>query len=558
MTLDEFLEQLEQVRPAGNGYVALCPAHEDTSPSLGVTESDEAILVRCHAGCSAEDVVSAMGLEMRDLFLKQRKAFGSDGEPESVYSYRDESGVELYQAVRFPGKNFRQRYMGPDGEWVWNLKERRRVLYRLPEIIAAVGAGKTIYLCEGEKDVEAFVARGYEATCNPMGAGKWRPEFSETLVGANVIIVQDKDEPGRNHAEKVKQSLLGKAAGIWVVQARTGKDAFDHFDAGFGVKDFVESRIKNGRGIYSAADLVVAARESTRLTVDDVPTFMPVVFDGYREQITYRQGRVYSVGGYTGDGKTAFALQTARGLCESGVHVGYFSLEMTQTDLMNRLLEHKGLPLWNLENPWTIPGSEYERTWNEALDEIASWRMGITFDPGVTAKRILEETVNAEYEFVIIDHVHRFGWGSDRRSFESELVGLTNIALDYNIPVMILAQLRKFTRGKDMVVYPKPTLQDFSETSVIANESARAMAIWRARDKDGLSYDPSNVSHLIVLKDRHGTPRDYIMKFDGRRQLFGQKGVNDGAPQGSWERSGGEDDPTGESETPGILSEWGI
>jgi len=554
MTLDEFLDLLEEVRPAGNGYVAICPAHEDSSPSLSITESDEGILLNCHAGCSTESVVESLDLEMRDLFFKPRSSGGA-GEPEAIYSYQDEVGIELYQALRFPGKNFRQRYMGPDGEWVWNLKERRRVLYRLPEIIAAVADGKTIYLCEGEKDVEALVARGHEATCNPMGAGKWKPEYSEVLVGANVIIIQDKDEPGRAHAERVKQSLLGKANGVWVVQAKTGKDAYDHFENGHAINDFVESKVKNGRGVYSAHDLVVAARESIHLTKDDIPTYTPVVFEGYREQIGYRQGRLYSCGGYTGDGKTAFALQTARGLCEAGVHVGYFSLEMTQLDLLNRLIQHRGVPLFYLENPWLIPGSQYEQAWKEALDEIGSWNLGIIFDPSVVAKRVLEETVNAEYDFIIIDHVHRFAWGSDRRALESELVGLTNIALDYNIPVLILAQLRKFAVGKDMAKYPKPTLQDFSESSVFGNESARAMAVWRARDKDGLTYDPSGVSHLIVLKDRHGSPRDYIMKFDGRRQLFGQREETHVQPVGSHPDWSG---TAPASEEPFAVDVWGV
>ena len=56
---------------------------------------------------------------------------------------------------------------------------------------------EVIYICEGEKDVEALERAGCAATCNAGGAGKWRPEYSEALAGANVIIVADRDEPGR-------------------------------------------------------------------------------------------------------------------------------------------------------------------------------------------------------------------------------------------------------------------------------------------------------------------------------------------------------------------------
>jgi hypothetical protein len=40
---------------------------------------------------------------------------------------------------------------------------------------------------------------GAAATCNPGGAGKWRDEYAETLVGATVVIVADRDKPGAGY-----------------------------------------------------------------------------------------------------------------------------------------------------------------------------------------------------------------------------------------------------------------------------------------------------------------------------------------------------------------------
>ena len=48
------------------------PAHEDRSPSLSVRELDDGtVLIKCFAGCGASDVVTAVGLELRDLFPEQ-------------------------------------------------------------------------------------------------------------------------------------------------------------------------------------------------------------------------------------------------------------------------------------------------------------------------------------------------------------------------------------------------------------------------------------------------------------------------------------------------------
>lgn len=61
------LDGIKQTRP--DRWQARCPAHDDRSPSLAITEnSDGTILIRCWAGCSASDIVHSVGLELRDLF----------------------------------------------------------------------------------------------------------------------------------------------------------------------------------------------------------------------------------------------------------------------------------------------------------------------------------------------------------------------------------------------------------------------------------------------------------------------------------------------------------
>ena len=68
------------------------------------------------------------------------------------------------------------------------------MLYRLPEVLRAVRAGKTVHITEGEKDADAIVEAGGVATCNPGGAGKWRDEYASPLAGAQSVKVwADKD-----------------------------------------------------------------------------------------------------------------------------------------------------------------------------------------------------------------------------------------------------------------------------------------------------------------------------------------------------------------------------
>ena len=68
-----------------------------------------------------------------------------------------------------------------------------------------------------------------------------RPEYTEALRGAYVVIVADRDEAGRRHAREVDETLRDVAAEVTLVEAATTAehaDAADHLAAGFGLDDF--------------------------------------------------------------------------------------------------------------------------------------------------------------------------------------------------------------------------------------------------------------------------------------------------------------------------------
>lgn len=232
MKVEAILERLQGVRRNGAGWSAKCPAHEDRKPSLSISEVDDRVLLHCHAGCSVERVVAALGLEIRDLFVSE----GSASRVAAEYSYVGEDGALLYQTVRYEPKDFRQRRPDGDGGWIWNLNGTRRVLYNLLAVLEA----KSILVVEGEKDVETARNLPLIATCNPGGAGKWREEFSESLRDKSVAVVADADETGRKHANHVATSLFGKAKSLRVIEFPNAKDLSEWVEHGGTRERFVE------------------------------------------------------------------------------------------------------------------------------------------------------------------------------------------------------------------------------------------------------------------------------------------------------------------------------
>jgi len=138
-----------------------------------------------------------------------------------VYDYPDGR-----QAVRFSDKSFAYRRPNPENppdperkidpndpdeqkHWLWGIGEDKKlVLYHLPQWN---NASKQDWqpIVEGEKDVETMEKLGFAATTNPMGAGKWKPEYNKHCKGRLIAIICDRDKPGESHGLQIATSLHG-------------------------------------------------------------------------------------------------------------------------------------------------------------------------------------------------------------------------------------------------------------------------------------------------------------------------------------------------------------
>lgn len=257
LTADSLAEAIDYAKH-GKESMTKCTGHDDGNASLHVSPgTKQPIVMMCHAGCHVNDILIGAGIDMQmllkpkderefgrvsntDMWTPVKDPAGRTLQPSHIYQYTDEEGRDLFQVLRIPTphngkKDFRQRHADPSQKsgWKWNMVGVRRVLYHLPEVLQAKANGETIYLVEGEKDVETMRMRGYVATCNPMGAKKWDPEYTEALAATNVIIIADADSSGRDHARLVKELLDEAGCVVAIAEAMNGcKDVTDHFNSG--------------------------------------------------------------------------------------------------------------------------------------------------------------------------------------------------------------------------------------------------------------------------------------------------------------------------------------
>lgn len=270
-----------------------CPVHDERTPSLHVSWREGRqggyVLLHCF-GCHApgEDLAAALGLRLADLFDEplperdqawergrssaRRKAAERRGhrgrlpallptaepdqEPEhqwelvTRYPYADRQGTVVQYVVREEcsaegdrHKRFRQEYVGARG----NVVKRRPegffpVLYRAPEVAAAIAAGESVWLLEGEKDADAAAVRGLAGTTNAMGATSFPDELVPDLEDADLALVLDRDEAGYARGVDLLRRLGPGARRIRVFLPKPTHekaDFTDHVNAGLGVEDLI-------------------------------------------------------------------------------------------------------------------------------------------------------------------------------------------------------------------------------------------------------------------------------------------------------------------------------
>ena len=239
-----------------------CPAHNDPTPSLSVSQGRQRVLLHCFAGCKPEAIVFALGLTMADLFDAPRSMERSapSGMPPkttrapatvqpipkqvAAYVYESAGGDLLRRKIRRePGRDGAAKefsWQTPDGNGGWIRSDKGdgnpHVLYAMP-LVSECGV---IHINEGEKAADClndyFAENGikdHAATCAP--SSNWEKLYTDELRGKRIILWVDRDEPGEKLATVIADSLGNAGIEYEAVRALgcgDKTDAFDHIAAG--------------------------------------------------------------------------------------------------------------------------------------------------------------------------------------------------------------------------------------------------------------------------------------------------------------------------------------
>jgi hypothetical protein len=250
--------------------MAKCPGHDDEKSSLSIKEGDDGrVLLHCHAGCSFEVILDALGLEAKDLFPEKA---GAKSRLVATYPYHRANGELLFEVLRYEPKRFSVRRPDGHGGWIDNLDGVERVPFLLRELIVA-DPNTVVWIPEGEKHVDRLVKRGFVATTNFGGANEWRPAFNAYLADRHVVLLEDNDRPGRRRVLEIARSLAAVASSVKIVrfaESKKGADVSDFFEAGGTREKLIELAAAATVLTAQAADDLLKLEGLRELTAADV------------------------------------------------------------------------------------------------------------------------------------------------------------------------------------------------------------------------------------------------------------------------------------------------
>ncbi len=640
MELQEFLDGLQNVKGGPTQYTARCPAHDDRHNSLSVgTGEDGRILLRCHAGCETAAVLAALGRKPSDLFPAalyhtttgaktkapavpkkspllpppsraqgevhmQNTAERAGGEVnlqnckssqdfpkfrEVVYPYTLADGTPLFETVRLPqpggGKRFFQRRKDESGKLVYNLSGVQPVLYRLPALRDELEAGRgAVYVCEGEKDADILAGLGLCATTSPMGAGKWRAEYTDMLSGARMVtVLPDNDKPGRAHGLAVAGALSAAGIPVRVADLRALHPALppkgDVADAvaALGAAAFLAAL--PGAALEPDAFAALAA---VRDVEDEAPAYrfdtaadylrggfwqelarnalqegLSTGFSALDRQLDGRMfAGLYVVGSVSSLGKTAFCLQMADAIAAQGTDVLFFSLEMSRLEMVGRSIVRQAFVGSGFNAQYSVGHLLHGKLPKQALEDAArAYEEKIAahisfieggFDLDVEAVRrrvVLHHASTGRRPVVFVDYLQILRPPdmrmSDKQATDHNVVELKRLSRALDVPVVAVSSFNRqnYAEEVNMASFKESGAIEYSADFVLGlqargisnnaddiTDEKRAARMVKSETKNAKKQDPRPIE-AVTLKNRRGPAwACFELDFYPRQNFFAETG----------------------------------
>jgi KaiC/GvpD/RAD55 family RecA-like ATPase len=587
-SIDEVLSALEKVSRSGEKrWRSRCPAHDDSDPSLSIGVGDRGITLKCHAGCTFEAIVEALGLRPEELFDDEPFAKGerpTGARP--VGDRRPNEGVTVetlaaklklpvehlrqygicnaishgQRAVEFPhvqrdGSKARThvRLLLDDvkGQQKWRWKDdatREAIVPYDPNGGALAQLQRQLVIVEGETDTLTLLYAGFGALGLP-GA-----KTSDKLTAAHVegiehvFVVQEKGEAGTSFAAQVPLRLgrLGFTGGVHVVKPGDAKDVSDLF-------------VRDPQAFPNLMQaLVDAAREPPPLSKSLRELIFEQAWDGVAHPTGFRalDGLLLQKGlpsssiivllGQPGAKKTALAVQWADEMSVAGAAVLVVAADEGRKNMATRIGQRMGFNRLSLisrqgDDIGDAVRAEYDR--REAALEERGRTLRIVDPRAKTEARTVEEAHDELIRYakgrprvLVVDSLQKAPFRS-----AAELKSAADGRAVVNAKLEALEDMRQ--TGTTVILLCETNRTFYATPATEADENGRVIA--GARESGNVEYaadlligmfrvaDDQDIVKIVVGKSRISDEVKFRLRWDKHRATLSElePGEGGGEPE---------------------------
>lgn len=265
--------------------------------------------------------------------------------------------------------------------------------------------------------------------------------------------------------------------------------------------------------------------DADKIGINGIPTGfteLDQILDGLEENDLAILGARPSVG------KTAFSLGITKNVCQAGHFVDFFSLEMSERQLLMRMISSIGnINSMKLKDARRRFNDNDWKSYQQAQGMLSTWKenLAIYDESKITVQQIRSRVKESIRNFpdkrhlVIVDYITLIQ-GSGRRERHLEVGeisrALKRLARDLKIPVLLLAQL---SRGVEQRQDKRPMLSDLRDSGEIEQDADKILFLHRDDyfDKDTENKD---IIEVITSKNRNGALGTVSLAFIKETQKF--------------------------------------
>ena len=232
-------------------------------------------------------------------------------------------------------------------------------------------------------------------------------------------------------------------------------------------------------------------------------------------------------------GKTSFALSLAKNIAaDYGLPTAFFSLEMSNVQLVNRLMSN----VCEIQGSHLQSGQLHPDEWgrlDKYINNLYGAPLYVDDTPGLSifelrtkARRLVREQ---GVKIIMIDYLQLMNANGMRFSSRQEEVStisrsLKGLAKELNIPILALSQLNRGVESREGLEGKRPQLSDLRESGAIEQDADMVIFVHRPeyyhiyQDENG--RDLHGMAQIIIAKHRKGATGDVLLTFRGEYTRF--------------------------------------